>query len=93
MWYAGIDWADTHHDVVVIDEMGQRVGTLRVAHSPDGMAKLTTFLLNIPTAPVPTAANEQIVCIVEINHGLLITALLEAGLVVFPVNPKSTARC
>ena len=20
MWYAGIDWADTHHDVVVIDE-------------------------------------------------------------------------
>jgi hypothetical protein len=22
MWYAGIDWADTHHDALVLDEKG-----------------------------------------------------------------------
>ena len=44
MWYAGIDWADQHHDAVVIDEAGQRVATLRVAHTAEGLAELTTFL-------------------------------------------------
>ena len=35
-------------------------------------------------APSP----EQLACIVETNHGLLITFLLEAGIPVYPVNPK-----
>src|SRR6266566_9596623 len=26
MWYVGLDWADTHHDVEVQDEAGKRVG-------------------------------------------------------------------
>ena len=38
MWYAGIDWANDHHDALVIDETGRQVGTLRVDHSPQGMA-------------------------------------------------------
>ncbi len=37
-------------------------------------------------------AGEQLVCVVETPHGLLITALLEAGLVVCPVNPATLTR-
>ena len=37
MWYAGIDWADDHHDVVVIEEAGRKQGELRVAHSAAGL--------------------------------------------------------
>jgi len=35
---------------------------------------------------------EQLACIIETNRGLLITALLEAGFPVYPVNPKSIDR-
>ena len=35
---------------------------------------------------------DQIACILETNHGLLITALLEAGLALYPVNPKTIDR-
>jgi hypothetical protein len=29
MWYAGVDWADTHHDLVVLDASGKKVGVRR----------------------------------------------------------------
>ena len=35
---------------------------------------------------------EQIACILETTHGLLITVLLEAGAVIYPVNPKTVDR-
>ena len=89
MWYAGIDWADQHHDAVVIDEAGQRVATLRVAHTTEGLAELTTFLRGIgDVAEHP----DHLACLVETSHGLLISTLLEAGLPVYPVNPKTVDR-
>ena len=84
MRYVGLDWADTHHDVEVQDETGTRVGARRFAHSHDGLNELKAFLLGIAASP------EELACIVETNHGLLITFLLEAGIPVYPVNPKST---
>ncbi len=82
MWYVGLDWADTHHDVEVLDEAGKRVGARRFAHSHAGLNELKQFLLSITPAP------EELACIVETTHGLLITFLLEAGIPVYPVNPK-----
>ena len=43
MWYAGIDWADEHHVVVVLNEQGQQVATKQVAHTVEGLAQLTTL--------------------------------------------------
>jgi hypothetical protein len=45
MWFAGIDWADDHHDVVVIDADGHQLGTRRVAHTPAGLSDLTDLSL------------------------------------------------
>ena len=75
MWYAGIDWANDHHDALVIDERCSQAGSLRVDHTPQGMVKLNTFLEQI----VGSEAKEQMACISETTHGLLITYLLEAG--------------
>lgn len=86
MWYAGIDWADQHHDVVVIDEAGRQVATRRVAHTQEGLSTLTHLLVGIAKTP------EQMACILETNQGLLISALLEAGFPVYPVNPKTVDR-
>ncbi len=89
MWYAGIDWADRHHDAVVVDEAGKRVASIRVEHSPEGLEKLVGFLRGIgDVAERP----ENLACILEVNRGLLIAALLEAGLPVYPVNPKTVDR-
>src|SRR5947208_10784348 len=88
MWYAGIDWADTHHDALVIDEKGRQVASLRVDHSPQGMSRLNAFLEQI----IGTAPKEQMACIIETTHGLLIAHLLEAGWPVYPVNPRTVDR-
>lgn len=88
MWYAGVDWADQHHDILVLDETGHRIGVLRVEHTPDGLSKLNAFLETI----TGSEQKEQMACIVETNHGLLIASLLEAGWPVYPVNPRTVDR-
>jgi len=68
MRYAGIDWADQHHDVVVIDESGRRLGATRVAHDVEGLEALVAF---VRTAGV----EEEVACFVETTNGLLLGIL------------------
>jgi transposase len=88
MWYAGIDWSDTHHDFVVIDEAGHPIAAQRVAHTRAGLQELVSLFEGI-IGPHP---KNQLACIVETNRGLLLTALLEAGFIVYAVNPKIIDR-
>jgi transposase len=89
MWYAGIDWADEHHDVVVIDDHGKQIGKKRVTHSAAGLAELVTFLRAVGDVGEQP---DHLACIIETNKGLLITALLEVGVPVYPVNPKTLEK-
>jgi hypothetical protein len=66
MWYVGINWADTHHDLLVLDEAGCRTGSRRVANSQEGLEELQQVLLKMTPNP------EELACIVETSHGLLI---------------------
>ena len=77
MWYAGLDWADSHHDIVVIDETGHHMSSRRVAHTAEGLAELIVFLQGI--APL-----DQIACIIETNHGLLMRDVAGSGLYDLP---------
>jgi len=43
MWFIGLDWADEHHDICVITETGKQIGSLRIAHSPQGFENLKEF--------------------------------------------------
>ncbi len=89
MWFAGIDWADDHHDAVVLTDQGQLLGALRVPHTAEGLDHLTRFLRGGAST---SGAAEPVICLVETPHGLLITALLEAGFTVCPVNPLAVGR-
>jgi transposase len=84
----GIDWANDHHDALCIDEQGRQLGSIRVAHSPEGLTRLDSYLERIAAEE----GHEQVACIIETTHGLLITHLLEQGWPVYPVNPRTVAR-
>lgn len=87
MWYCGIDWANDHHDALTIDEQGRQAGSIRVAHTPEGLHQLDAYLEGM-VGP----KHEQMACIVETKHGLLIAHLLEEGWPVYPVNPRTVER-
>ncbi len=88
MFYAGIDWADQKHDGLVLDEAGRKLGSIRVPHTPEGLDKLNAWLSNT----LGGQGQEQMACIIETNHGLLISFLLEHGWPVYPVNPRTVDR-
>jgi len=88
MRFCGIDWANDHHDALSIDEQGRQLGSIRVAHSPEGLNQLDTYLAGI----AGPGGKEQLACIVETTHGLLIAHLLEQGWPVYPVNPRTVER-
>lgn len=88
MKFCGIDWADAHHDALSIDEQGRQLGSIRVAHSPEGLSQLDAYLERI----AGPGGKDQLACIIETTHGLLIAHLLEQGWAVYPVNPRTVER-
>ncbi len=88
MQFCGIDWANDHHDALSIDEQGHQLGSIRVAHSPEGLSQLDNYLERI----AGPGGKGQLACIVETTHGLLIAHLLEQGWAVYPVNPRTVER-
>lgn len=87
-FYAGIDWSDDKHDVVVLNEAASRVGEREVKHTVKGLNELNDFLQTL-TGP---EHKMEMACIIETNHGLLISSLLDAGFAVYPVNPNTIDR-
>lgn len=86
MLYVGIDWADTQHQVSVIDSQGLEKANFTISHTREGLEYLKQKLLQL-------AENAQsVACIIETKHGLLIQFLLEEGFTVYPVNPKVVDR-
>ena len=86
MIFAGIDWAEAHHDVCVMSEDGQVLEQRRVSHSVAGIGELHALIAAHAADGEPVAAG------IEVDRGLVVTALLAAGYQVFAVNPLAAAR-
>jgi transposase len=84
----GIDWANNHHDVLSIDKQGRQHGSIRVAHTREGLEHLYSYLQEM----AGSKNREQEACIIETTHGLLMSFLLEHGWPVYPVNPRTVDR-
>ena len=82
----GVDWAEVHHDVAIVDENGKRVAKLRIDCGAKGFGELLTLLTE--HTPDPTAVSVAI----ETDKGLLVAALQAAGFVVYAINPRAVAR-
>ncbi len=82
----GIDWAEGHHDVALVDSDGRQVAKLRIDTGLSGFTELMALLAEHTDDPigVPVA--------IETDKVLLVVALRAAGLDIYPINPRAVAR-
>lgn len=81
--WAGIDWGDKTHSLAIVDAQGTQVACENIAHSAEGLDELVATLAK--HSPIGGVA-------IESSRHLIIHKLLEATLVVYPINPKVSKR-
>lgn len=86
MIFVGDDWAETHHDVHVMDEDGKRLAARRIPEGLEGVGQLHELLAGVADDP------GEVVVGIEVDRGLWVQALSAAGYQVYAINPLSVAR-
>ena len=86
MIFVGIDWAEHHHDVCVLDREGRVLATTRIPDGIGGLAALHAVLADHADDPASVVAG------IETDRGLLVSALVAAGYQVVGVNPLAASR-
>ena len=85
----GDDWAEDHHDIEVMDAAGQVLARARLPEGVAGMARLHELIgLHLGE----DAEGAQVVIGIETDRGPWVAALVAAGYLVFPVNPRQASR-
>src|ERR1700722_7553866 len=85
--FCGIDWAEDHHDIAVVNRDGELLGRRRISDDAAGLAQLLALLAehgDTADDPVPVA--------IETPRGLLTACLRATGRPIYPVNPMAVAR-
>lgn len=80
--YCGIDWAEAHHDVAIVDADGQLIAKRRISDDTAGFTQLLQLLAEAGDSteqPIPVA--------IETSRGLLVARLRATGRNVFAINP------
>ena len=86
MIFVGIDWAEHHHDVCVLDREGRVLATTGIPDGVGGLAALHAVLADHADDPASVVAG------IETDRGLLVSALVAAGYQVVGVNPLAASR-
>jgi hypothetical protein len=84
--FVGVDWAEDHHDVCVLDVEGTVLGARRVSDTVRGIGELHELIGAHAEEP------EEVVVGLEVDRGLLVSALVGAGYAVYAVNPLASSR-
>jgi transposase len=85
--WCGIDWAENHHDVSVVDGDGRQQVKLRIEDTAAGFSVLMGLL-----AEQQALCDEPITVAIETAKGLLPTALRAAGIALVAINPLAVSR-
>lgn len=86
MLLIGIDWAETEHAVCLLSARGEVLRRLRIGHDVAGVDRLVGVIGELEPDP------GDVLVAIETAHGLLVSALLDAGYTVYAINPKSVER-
>ncbi|WP_254191099.1 IS110 family transposase, partial [Nocardia noduli] len=82
----GIDWAEKHHDIALMNDEGAVVARARINTGAEGFATLLAVIAKNGGGPDHTPVA------IETDKNLLVVALVEAGFTVYPINPRAVAR-
>ena len=85
--FCGIDWAEDHHDVALVDAEGRLVAKRRIGDDAAGFATLLHLL-----AVAGDSGEEPIPVAIETSRGLLVACLRATGRDVFAINPMAVSR-
>lgn len=85
--YCGVDWAEGHHDIALVDSEGKLLATRRIEESLEGLTQLTAML-----AAAGDSAEDPIPVAIETPRGLLVAALRATRRPIYPINPLAVAR-
>jgi len=82
----GVDWAEAHHDVALVDVDGAVVARSRIDTGASGFNDLLALIAE------HGGSAEHTSIALETDKNLLVVALAEAGFTVYPINPRAVAR-
>lgn len=85
MIFAAIDWAEQYHRLVLLDEHGSILEKASVSHDHSGLAQLDWLLTH-------GRKRDQVHVAIELHDSLLLDRLLNLGVKVYGLNPKSAER-
>jgi transposase len=83
----GIDWAEAHHDVAILDGLGDVLAERRIGVDAAGFVELLGLL-----AECGESADELIPVAIESSSLLLVAALVGTGRKVYAINPLAVSR-
>jgi hypothetical protein len=87
--FVGVDWAEEHHDVCVMDSDGRVRVKGRVGNDLVGVAKIHDLIGGVVREEDD---DTEVVVGIETDRGLLVRALVAAGYRVLAVNPLAVDR-
>ena len=85
--FCGIDWAETHHDVALVDTEGRLLARCRIADDLAGLETLIELL-----AKHGDGAEHPIPVAIETGRGLLVACLRATTRQIYPINPMAVSR-
>ena len=85
--FCGIDWAEAHHDVALVDDEGTLLAKRRISDDAAGFAALIMLL-----ADAGDSADDPIPVAIETSRGLLVACLRATGRRVYAINPMAVSR-
>jgi hypothetical protein len=86
MIFVGDDWAEAHHDVVVLDAQGRRLARRRLPEGAAGIGQLHALVAEHAEDPA------EVVVGIETDRGLWVGAMVAAGYAVYAINPLAASR-
>jgi transposase len=87
MIFCGIDWAEQHHDIALVDDEGTQLAKRRIGDDAAGFAALLELLAEHGDQP-----DNRIPVAIETSRGLLVAGLQATGREVYVINPMAAAR-
>jgi transposase len=85
--FCGIDWAEDHHDIALVNRDGGLLARRRISDDAAGLAQLLGLL-----AEHGDSAGDPVAVAIETPRGLLTACLRATGRMVYSINPMAVAR-